>query len=153
MTLRYSADTSAFLGAWHRRLPRDIVPGFWLRLSDLIQRGELGCNEEVKREIDKKDDDVKAWLAEQTGCVHQTTSNVVKHVQTIMARFPKLVSIDGTRSSCDPFVIAFALEHGLTVITEEVSAPSRCKIPDVCSELDIPCINVYAFVRAEGWRF
>lgn len=104
MTLRYSADTSAFLGAWHRRLPPDIVPGFWKKLSGLIERGELGCNEEVKREIDKKDDDVKKWIGDQERLVHKTDAQVVRAVMAIMAQFPKLVSHDGTRSSCDPFV-------------------------------------------------
>jgi hypothetical protein len=58
----------------------------------------------------------------------------------------------------DPFLIGYALANpaGCTVVTKEVSAPSKQranrKVPDVCKALGIRCINGFEFYRELGFR-
>lgn len=51
----YCLDTSAFIGAWERTFPPDVVPSFWTRLDVLVQEGRVASPEEVKIELKKKD--------------------------------------------------------------------------------------------------
>lgn len=56
--------------------------------------------------------------------------------------------------AADPFVIALAQEHGLTVVTSEnQGSDDHPKIPRVCSWLTVPCVNGVELFRAEGWTF
>jgi hypothetical protein len=89
VTLAYSLDSSALIGAWQRRLP------------------------------------------------------------------PTLADPESTRNRADPFVIALAQVAHATVVTEELPSQkaSKVSIPDVCRALEVPCTDVYGFVRAEGWTF
>lgn len=154
MTLRYSADTSAIIGAWRRRMPPDVFPSFWVKLDALIQHGDLACNEEVRREIRRKDDEIKAWLDARDHCVHETTAEIWAAAQEITRVFPMLAKAGTTKSEGDPFVIAFARVHGLTVITDEgIGTGNVVKIPNVCNALQIKWVDLYGLARAEGWRF
>ena len=58
----------------------------------------------------------------------------------------------------DPFLIAYALvgKSQRTVVTNEVSKSTLTganrKIPDVCKDLDVPCITGFAFFRKVNFR-
>lgn len=154
MTVRYSVDSSALIGAWVRRLPYDIVPSFWRKFEELAERGHLYCIDEVKSEIERKDDDVAAWLEERAAIVCPTDEDIWASAMTITRRFPKLTKANTSRSAADPFVIALAEVRGFHVLTDE--GPGRgneTKIPDVCREMKIPCLGIYDFARAQGWQF
>ena len=57
----------------------------------------------------------------------------------------------------DPFLVSYALAAPgqRTVVTFEVSKPSRVgtrrKLPDVCTDLEVPCCNLYRLVRDLGF--
>jgi hypothetical protein len=155
VTLAYSLDSSALIGAWQRRLPPDVVPSFWRRLEVEIQAGRVGCSDEVKREIKAKEDDLLEWVRSQNQLVIPTSPGVVVAVRGILQRFPTLADPESTRNRADPFVIALAQVAHATVVTEELPSQkaSKVSIPDVCRALEVPCTDVYGFVRAEGWTF
>lgn len=154
MTLRYSFDTSAWIGAWYRRLPPDIVRGFWRNLDGLIALDEVGSIDEVQRELERKSDPLVAWVKARAGLIHPMSPSVWTAAQSIVRAHPRLVPKMG-RDSADPFVIALAQFHGAIVVTEEEPAKtaSEVKMPDVCNALGIKWLSVYGFVRAEGWSF
>jgi hypothetical protein len=54
-----------------------------------------------------------------------------------------------------PFVIALAMVHGGTVVTEETLSRNLTKprIPDVCDAMGIPRLNLLGFVQAQSWVF
>ena len=62
----------------------------------------------------------------------------------------------------DPFLIAYAAARPRerTVVSFEVSAPSKRganrKVPDVCRDFGVPCVNLYALIEAldftTDWR-
>ena len=74
----------------------------------------------------------------------------------IMAEYPRLVDTKKGKSGADPMVIALALskKSKLTVITEEgFGSPKSPRIPFVCSERDLRCINVLQLLRDQSWIF
>lgn len=156
MTLKFSFDTSALIEAWHRRLPHDVVPSYWSKLEGLIEQGEVGCIDAVKRELEAESDELLEWFKAQKKIVRVTTPEVVQAVQSIMGRFPSLVRSRSSRDAADPFVIALAQVHRATVVTEELPAgdqAKRVKMPNVCRALGVQCIDVYGFARVQEWRF
>jgi hypothetical protein len=67
----------------------------------------------------------------------------------------RLIGIGSGRSGADPFVIALAMVHGGTVVTEETLSRNLTKprIPDVCDAMGIPRLNLLGFVQAPSWVF
>ncbi|KAF0110312.1 MAG: hypothetical protein FD149_2670 [Rhodospirillaceae bacterium] len=57
------------------------------------------------------------------------------------------------RSGADPFVIALAASTNpvMTVVTEE--HPGKVRIPDVCRDERIPCIDLADLIEQENWQF
>jgi len=53
----------------------------------------------------------------------------------------------------DPFIIAAASVHECTVVTEEKFKADGARIPTVCKEFGVDCINVEGFLERERLRF
>ncbi len=155
MKLAYSLDTSALIGAWDRHYPRDIFPEFWSGLSQIVAERRAACIDEVREELSKKDDELFAWSKGQDGLFVELEEQIQTATSKILAHpeWRKLTDSIAGRSVADPMVIALAQVRGAAVVTYEVSAPKRIKIPDVCRGLNVPCISVLEMMRRERWRF
>ena len=68
------------------------------------------------------------------------------------AAYPQLVDFKQMKSSGDAFLIATAIKYGLTVITEENKKGEK-KIPFVCRDLRVPCVDILGLCENEGWSF
>ena len=57
-------------------------------------------------------------------------------------------------NNADPFVIAKAatVEEG-TVVSMEKGKPNAVKVPNICEQFGIPCIDLEKFMEQENWRF
>lgn len=150
----YCIDTSSILEAWVRTYPRDIFPGFWINLQELIDSGRLISPEEVLQEIQRKEDDVAVWAKSQTQFFVPFDEHQEEHFITVMTDHALLISNTKRKHDADPFVIALAKTQGCAVITEERSGSlSKPKIPDVCKALGIDCFSVLDLMRREGWSY
>lgn len=63
--MAYCFDTSAFLECWTRYYPPDIFPGLWDKLSDLAAYKQIVAPEEVRRELEKQEDDLTLWVQQR----------------------------------------------------------------------------------------
>lgn len=153
--MSYSVDTSALLEAWRRQYPPDVFPKLWENLSELISLGELVATEEVKLELERKDDEVLAWAKAQEGLFVPLDEPIQEAVTEILRDHKKLIDTRRGRSGADPFVIALAKTRGLTVVTDEhpTGSATRPHIPDVCRALGIPYLNMLDLIRKHGWTF
>jgi hypothetical protein len=152
--MSYSLDTSGFLDAWLRHYPIDVFPTIWARLDNATSDGIVFASDEVLRELEKKDDDAYGWMQARPQMIVPIDTEIENVVIDLMRRFPRLVDTKKGRSGGDPFVIAVAMVRGLTVITGE-NATGKLdspRIPDVCRELDIPCITMLKFFREQQWN-
>lgn len=152
--LLYSIDTSAILDSWVRWHPPDSFPSLWNNIEKMIDDGTLRATEEVREELSKKDDNVYKWAKDKDNLFLPLTTNIQREASNILARFPKLVAALRDRSQADLFVIALAIVENCTVITGEQNGNvNKPKIPFVCSQYKIPCINMVEFIRKQNWKF
>ena len=156
---KYSIDTSAILDAWIRYYPHDTFPSFWSRFKDLGSSQVGVATELVEHELSKKDDGCLKWFKENNLNVFFVgLTESVQNVVTEMMRNPnyqRLVEDRKGTFGADPFVIALAKVEDLTVVTGERASNNltKPKIPDVCMDMGIQCINILELMRRERWQF
>jgi Domain of unknown function (DUF4411) len=151
----FSLDTSGFLDAWTRNYPPDTFQAFWDRMDAAATAETIKVSEEVARELAKKDDGAAAWIEARTVMIVSTDVVIQEKVKEILKTHPRLVNASKSRSGGDPFVIAVASIYKYSVITGELPTGNLKKphIPDVCSALGVPFMNLLEFVRSQGWKF
>jgi hypothetical protein len=118
------------------------------------KNGDVFVIEEVLRELERKDDGIHKWIKEREAMVVPIDAVVQEYVVEIMSKYSRLVDSKKNRSVGDPWVIALAQARALTVVTGEKSTGTllKPKIPDVCKDLGVPCIEIVDFFREQGWR-
>lgn len=154
MTL-YSFDTSAILNGRRDLFRPAVFVGLWTRIEDEIARGDIRAVDEVQRELSKRDDDAKQWADRQPDLFCPLSQQIQDGARQVLSLYPNLVRQGGKRSGADPFVIALALVTKGTVVSEETASGnlSKPRIPDVCSDLGVPCVTLMGYIEAQGWEF
>jgi Domain of unknown function (DUF4411) len=151
----YSIDTSALIHGWRRAYRPKNFGFIGERLDAFIQDGRLRASIEVRRELEKKDDELLAWCKEERrdALFVEIDDECQRRVIGIMQNHPGLVDIAKGRSGADPFVIALAAaaRPSMTVVTEE--NPGKQRIPDVCVGENIHCIKLADLMEDEDWQF
>lgn len=158
---KYFLDTNIFITPYRTYYAMDIVPSFWTALSDTaIKTGQLFIPDMVKNEIVRENDPLSSWLKDNLSCFKETVSSSIK-VQSFFREIvdwieqnehykenAKKIFLD---SGCaDPWIIAHAKINGGKVVTLETPDPNskrRIKIPDVCTQFQVPYITLYSFMR------
>lgn len=151
----FCLDTCVYIESWFRRYPIDVFPSFWEKLDDWAKTGRILSTEEVRLEIAKVDDSLLDWIKNRKYFFHPLDEEVQRIVIDILADFPKLVGVGKNRSMADPWVIAQAKTTGSKVVTEELATGKKDqpKIPDVCSEFGVTCINTLDLIRQMKLKF
>jgi len=152
----YCLDTNVFVEGWNRYYSMELCPKYWDILDRLAQEKRIFSPIEVRREIEKTDDGLSAWIKSRPYIFVDIDIVVQKHLRDIMASHGRLVDSIKQRSIADPWVIAFARAKGAVVVTKETPAgpdSRRVKIPDVCNALGVPWMNDFDFAREIGIRF
>ncbi len=153
---KFCVDTSAWLDGWVRYYPPDVFPSLWNTLEECIKKSLICSAEDVYREMEKKDDEVYAWIKDHKKSLLVPLSDEIQdNVISILQKHPKLVNDSKKRSTADPFVIATAYCSKCVVVTGEKRTNNidKPRIPDVCDWLGIKSITFLEMVRALGARF
>ena len=140
----YCVDTSGWLDGWQRHYPPDVFPSLWVKLDERIQAREISSSEEVYVELERKADELHAWVKARKHKLLIPLDEVNQnHASNLLAEFPRLVDTLRNRSKADPFVIATAMAQGAVVVTGEPVTGNMMKprIPDVCQAKHIRCIS------------
>ena len=119
------------------------------------KNGEIFLIDEVVLELGRKADDVYDWVIQRETMIVSISKEIQIHLAEIMSKYGRLVDTKRNRSGCDPWVIALAKSRGLTVVTAEKASGNltKPKIPDVCKDLGISCIEIIDFFRTQGWKW
>jgi hypothetical protein len=135
--------------------PRNIFSSMWNDLEKAIKSGQIVSPEAVKRELLVYDDEIAKWAKGTDGLFHDPTDEVLERVGKLMKSFPDLINHSSDRDQADPYVIAVAQEVGAIIVTEETSKRSnkKAKIPGVCKELNISCMNLFSMLESFGWKY
>jgi len=143
--------------------PMDVYPSVWEKLEEMIRKGFLVAPKEVFNEIKQQDDKLSKWAKKQKNFFKDVSGEQIRIVTEILKKYPSIIRVD-RKYDADPFVIALAVEMAnnqqttLTpikriVVTEERLAGLKVKIPLICKDYDIECINVVDMFRSEGVKF
>ena len=147
---RYIVDTCSF-AELRRTYPQDVFPDVWKLIGRLAQAGVVASVEDVLLELATQDDEVHQWALARKSIFQPLDIPIQSAVLGILQTHPTLVDMKHRKSSADPFVIAAAQLHSATVVTQEKfsGGPPKVKIPDVCRDLGIPCIDILTLLRRE----
>jgi hypothetical protein len=149
----YCIDTSSLIAAWQERYPIENFPAFWRKMEDLINAKRLLSPIEVLNEMQKRSDELHAWLKARGEMFRELEDEIQIEAANVLAQFPRLVGQRKLRTSADPFVIALARVAGLKIVTDEKPTGSldRPNIPDVCAAMGMNCIGLLEVIRVEKW--
>ena len=153
--MTHSIDTSALITAWRFHYSPDRFPSVWRRIEEVIRSGDLRASPMVLEELKVGEDDLYEWARKQAGFCVEPDDTEQEYVREIVRDFQGLVKENEDRINADPFVIAFARRHGLTVVTMEAAKGQgyQSKIPYVCSRLAVRCVDLMGFFADYGWTF
>jgi len=151
----YSFDTSVFINGRRDQYPPDVVPALWPKIAGLIEFGQVQAVDAVLHELARRDDETTVWAKAQHGLFVPLDVDVQRCTRQVLKVCPKLIGVGSGRSGADPFVVALALAHNGTVVTDERATGnvSKPKIPDACAAVGVRSMNLLAFIREQGWTF
>lgn len=157
---QYCLDANVLIMGWREYYAPSFFPGYWELLSDLGRDEIVFIPQAVADEITRTDDDLSNWLKKSNIPVHKVNSSVTECLRNLYLANPlhkHLVDNIKQRSLADPWLIAHAMSLGACVVTKENKETAinttRIKIPNVCENLGIRCINDFQLIRELGLQF
>ena len=162
----YCLDANVLIQSWQKYYAPDLCPDYWDILNELGKQARIFIPEEVKNEIvvtddpDKAEDDLSKWLKRSSIPIRKPTEKVIVCWQKILQADPShklLVDNIKGRSLADPWVISHAMDMNATVVTKEnvesAMNSKRIRIPNVCKNMGVRCIDYFEFIKELGLKF
>jgi hypothetical protein len=151
MAPKYTIDTCSFT-AMRRVYPEDVFPGAWRKLTELAHSSSIISIDEVLEELQAEDDEVSKWAKQHAAIFLPLDADIQTEATKILANHRTLVDLRKPRSGADPFVIAAAIVHGCSVVTEEktVAAPAGSRSPTFARPLRLNASTCSACCGARG---
>lgn len=156
MTARiYSFDTSVILNGRRDLLPPGVFPAVWDDIESAIAGGEVRAVDVVRDELGRRDDEINQWARTQADLFVPLDQDVQRATAEVLTNHQRLMGRGGGRNAADPFVIGLAIARSGVVVTEETPSGNLTKprIPDVCQDLGVPCVNLVGFLRRQGYTY
>lgn len=157
---KYCLDANVLIEAWQKYYSPKFCPDYWKILDDLGYDKRIFLPQNVFEEITKTEDDLTAWIRQSRIPIYKIDGSVTECLQIIFAvneTHKYLVDNTRQRSLADPWVIAHAMKENACVVTKEekITAPNstRIKIPNVCENMQIRCINDFQLVEELNLQF
>ena len=146
----YWLDTNVFIQAKNKTYKFDLFPQVWAFLAEQFELGNTKCPKLVYDELTVGTDELANWCKSRKSTGMRTNSD--KNVQDaynkvathVVTNYPPQHANVFLRGA-DGWVIAHAMATKGTVVTleEHVAQTVRVKIPTVCRDLGVRCIDTY----------
>jgi len=154
----YVFDTSSFIVLKNFYPSR--FPTLWKKIDQLVKAKRLISTREVLNKLEswEGEDFILDWAKSRKQIFPIPTNDELLFVNTIfsVSHFRTLIgqkSILKGSPVADPFVITAAKAKKGGVVSEEIKKPNAARIPNVCENFSIECINFEGFMNKEGWSF
>jgi hypothetical protein len=154
----YIFDTNVFYALGHYYPSR--FPTIWERIDSLAEEGELLSVKEVKRELEGNcpAEFVEEWVKKYRKIFHSPSGEEMTIVAEMFKKeqyrgFVKRQNILKGLPVADPFIVAAAKVLGAHVVTQESSKPGGARIPTVCHDLRVKCLDLEKFLEYEKLRY
>ncbi len=165
MILKYVLDANIFITAARTYYSFDFGNKFWDFLKTQAENGYICSIDKVLREIEKVDDALKNWAINDFNEYFKTTeindiienySDIVNYVASPNSHYTEgAINEFLKEENSDAWIIAFAKQKNLIVVTEERSNPQAKRkvfIPDVCEHFNIHCVNTFQMLKELNFK-
>lgn len=157
---RYLLDANIFIQAKNLHYGFDFCPAFWNWLQRQNDAGVVGSIERVWTELVAGNDTLSDWANERGDAFFHAPDDAVLPALARVSEWVLDQAYDQAAVAtffqvADYWLVAHALAHGCTVVTNERPADSirKIKIPNPCVGLGITCMSPYEMLRRERARF
>lgn len=159
--MRYLLDANTYIQAKNQYYGMDICPAYWQWLDLQCEQGIIGSVDMIGRELKDGNDDLAEWVKLRPG---HFIKNDDADTQVVLARVVQAImegdynsgNRDNFLAKADPWIIAKAKAIGATVVTHEshvVPGTKKVKIPNICHQFGVPCMDTFQFLRELKARF
>lgn len=156
----YLTDADVLIDVHRSIYPIGVVPGFWEWFRYKAQLGTILSVDAVRDELLTQE--LREWTETLPASFFQPILEATDpgkiEVNDWINNHPQYTAAAKRQfaQGADPDLIAYAKQHGLTVITYEVQSPrsrSKIKIPDVCNAIGVKHTTLSRVLAREGARF
>ena len=135
-------------------------PTIWKRVDDLVHEGKLWSVREVRRELNNNcpSHHIEDWIKSHTRIFKRPTDKELHIVSEIFKR-PQYLGLVKRQNLlkglpvADPFIVASAKIHKAYVVTQEARVKNGARIPNVCIDFGVDCINLEQFFEKENIKY
>lgn len=168
--MQYILDANVLITANRSYYEIDRIPHFWDWIAKQAAKDIIGIPEEMMREItpDKRYNSFLIWLANNRSSLSLEREQIQPHLSTVFRRGYGIDISDQTSAGFsesnanDAVLVAYALADRLNrkVVTlesvqrtgDQLPIPRRRKIPLVCRQLSVECIDTFQLIRELDFR-
>jgi hypothetical protein len=151
---KYILDTSILINAHQSLYPLNVAKSFWQTIQDLAESETIISIDKVKFEIFRNEDQLEEWCRACLpvgfwkpcgGCLDEY-QRIIQWANRRSDHYKEsALSTFMNTDNADPWLIAYAMKEGGTIVTNEVSAPEskkNIKIPDACKPFGVECLSL-----------
>ncbi|BBL56725.1 DUF4411 family protein [Methylomonas koyamae] len=159
--MKYLLDSNTYIQAKNFYYGMDICPAYWDWLDRQFQLGLVASVQMIGKELRDGDDELAEWVKfrpehfiDNDDAETQSVFSVI--VQSVATGDYNPGNRDNFLAKADPWLIAKAKTLGATVVTHEaLLAPNtkKVKVPNICREFGVPCLDTFQFLRELNARF
>jgi len=162
---RYLLDANVFIDAKNIFYNMAVFPAFWDWLELQNKSGKVYSIEHVYEELQGHEDELLNWATNRHDDFFLSNDSSVVSAHGKLANWAQKSGFNQDAidefldKAADSWLIAYAMAKGGTVVTHEepastenkepISSKKEIKIPDVCKEHKIKCLNLFDMLRRE----
>ncbi|MDO8235839.1 DUF4411 family protein [Citrobacter werkmanii] len=159
--MRYLLDANTYIQAKNQYYGMDICPAYWEWLDLQFQQGIIASVDMIGRELKDGNDELAEWAKARPDHFISNDDLVTQQiftevVQAVMAGDYNSGNRDNFLAKADPWIIAKAKCIGAAVVTHESFVTintKKVKVPNICQQFGVPCLNTFQFLRELNARF
>lgn len=157
----YLLDANTYIEAKNSYYSMDFCPAYWAWLDNQFANGVAGSIDMIGRELRDGNDELAEWVKARKGQFIANDDDVtqaafVQIIEYVMAQNFNPANRDNFLAKADPWLIAKAMSIGAIVVTHESlvsEATKKVKVPNICKQFGVQCINTFEFLRQTKAKF
>lgn len=161
-------DSNIFISSYRTFYAPSFCNGFW-QVLDILYKNNRWCSlDMVYRELTRDSNSEKAdyvckWAENRQSCfltfdANEELGKINDYLdnQAVKKKFNPL-QVEKFLNGADPFIIAYAMKHKLTLVTQETPVPdskyedpqnkTKIKIPNVCNHFNVKYKMLWGFMK------
>ncbi len=159
--MKFLLDSNSFITPALNYYAFDICGSYWGWIANAARAGTVKSISPVKRELRKKDDQVRNWIDVHSKDLFipddsSVTAPMMNISTWVSSKNYTSAAVAEFLSKADSYLVAYALLGNHQIVTLETSEPHRTnkvKIPDAGKAFGIKSITPYDMLRLHGVKF